>query len=120
MRSREKSVASTGRMGSCSTKFRLMVRVPCEVQIFCIAKVRLQPNRARHVQAEDWNFVMASNLKALLTRATPLTTDRAHALIEVNMKANAQRYQPASESSEVMESEDVAVEDQDHPAVPER
>ena len=63
---------------------------------------------------------MASNLKALLARATPLSAERAHALIEASMKANAHRYRPASESSEAMEGEDAPVEDQDHPAVPER
>ncbi|WMY11092.1 hypothetical protein [Paraburkholderia phenoliruptrix] len=48
---------------------------------------------------------MAINLKALLKRATPLSDERAEALISADMLANAHRYPPAAASSEPMEAE---------------
>lgn len=61
-----------------------------------------------------------TNLKGLLARATSLTPERAQALVEEDMKANAHRYAPASADSEAMDSETVLAEDQDGPDVPER
>lgn len=54
---------------------------------------------------------MASNLKALLKRATPLSDERAEALIADNMAANAHRYPPAATASDAMESECDAIDE---------
>jgi hypothetical protein len=48
---------------------------------------------------------MATNLKGLLKRATPLSDERAQALIAADLAANAHRYPPAAASSEPMEAE---------------
>jgi hypothetical protein len=55
--------------------------------------------------AEPLDLDMATNLKDLLKRATPLSDERAQALISADMVANADRYPPAAASSEEMEAE---------------
>lgn len=48
---------------------------------------------------------MASNLKAWLERATPLSRSRAKELVDADMAANARRYPAAAATSEAMDSE---------------
>ena len=48
---------------------------------------------------------MAANLKALLERATPLTRERAKALIDADIAANAHRYSQPAPTSIALECE---------------
>lgn len=48
---------------------------------------------------------MAVNLKTLLERATPLTRERAKALIDADIAANAHRYSQPAPTSIALECE---------------
>jgi len=76
-------------------------------------------NRAIFVLLDSVDADMKSNLKALIERSTPLSVERAGALIAVDLAANSHRYPQPLSSSEAMESEHVLNEGLDGPPVPE-